>query len=81
MLKDFIVTSKQIAREHHILLGCFLVALGVNIYSIIRYSTPLTEIFTQIGYVIIITALFYGLSILVRLIVWGVRLLIRRWKA
>lgn len=81
MLKDFIVTSKQIAREHRILLGCFLVALGVNIYSIIRYSTPLTEIFTQIGYVIIITALFYGLSILVRLIVWGVRLLIRRWKA
>lgn len=81
MFKDFTVTAKQITREHLILLGCFLVALGVNIFSIIKYSTPWTEIFTQIGYVLIVTAFFYGLSIIVRLIVWGIRLLIRRWKA
>ena len=43
----------------------------VNISTIICYATPWYEIFTQLGYVVVLSVMLYVLTIVVR-IVWFV---------
>ena len=58
-MQDIIITSKRIRKETYILLICFAAAFLINIISIIAFKTPWYEIFTQIGYVIVITIFLY----------------------
>ncbi len=58
-------------RELWILLACFVVANIVNWVAIIKFQTPWYEIFTQIGYVLVTTALLYVLLLVMR-IVWRI---------
>lgn len=80
MLKDITLSAKQIRKEIIILLVCFAVAMAVNIFSIIKYATPWYEVFTQIGFVLIITALLYIICIAVRILVWLVKLLVSKCR-
>ena len=79
-MKDLTITAKQIRRELILLLVCFVIAEGVNIFSMIKYETPWTEFFTQIGFVLIITAALYVILIAVRVLVWLVKLLIGKCR-
>lgn len=79
-MKDLTITAKQIRRELIYLLVCFVIAEGVNIFSMIKYETPWTEFFTQIGFVLIITAALYIILIAVRVLVWLVKLLIGKCR-
>lgn len=65
-MKDIVITAQRIKKELYILLGCFAVACILNAISIILYKTPWFEIFTQIGYVVIITVGIYLLVAFVR---------------
>lgn len=58
--------------------GCFLAANLVNIYAIAKFRTPFTELFTQIGYVLILAVAIYAVMWIVRLCVMLVRSLVRR---
>lgn len=78
MLNDSVITGRQKVREIIIFLVCFAAAFIVNIYSIIRFSTPWTEIFTQIGFVCIITGILYVLVWIIRIIVLLVSKLVRK---
>ncbi|MBR4994583.1 MAG: hypothetical protein IKY82_00830 [Alistipes sp.] len=66
-MKDTIITAGAKRRELWILLACFVVANMVNWYAIIRFAAPWYEIFTQIGYVVVTTLVFYLLILILRL--------------
>lgn len=73
-MKDTVITAAVKRRELWIWLTCFIVANVVNITTIICYSTPWYEVFTQLGYVVALSVLLYVLTIVVR-VVW---LVVRR---
>ena len=79
-MKDLTITAKQIRRELILLLVCFVIAEGVNIFSMVKYETPWTEFFTQIGFVLIITAALYIILIAVRVLIWLVKIIIDRCR-
>lgn len=66
-MKDTVISAAVKRREFKIWLACFIVANIVNWAAIIKYQTPWYEIFTQIGYVVVSSLLFYGLLLLVRI--------------
>lgn len=66
-MKDTVISAAVKRRELKIWLVCFIVANIVNWAAIIKYQTPWYEIFTQIGYVVVSSLLFYGLLLLVRI--------------
>jgi hypothetical protein len=56
-MKD--LTVQQQKREIKCLIMCFLVAVSVNIFSILYYHTEWEELYTQYKPVLILTVLFY----------------------
>lgn len=72
-MKDIIITPEKIKKELFVLFVCFLIASLVNIGSIIAFKTPWYEVFTQIGYVIVITLVLYLLVIFIRVVIFTIR--------
>jgi len=68
-MKDIIITARRLRLELYILFASFVIAELVNIYSIIKYDTLWSEVFSQIGFVIILTAVIYVVHWVVRLLV------------
>lgn len=68
-MKDIIITGKRRKKELKILLVCFIVAFLTNIIAIIIYKTTWHEVFSQMGYVVVITLGFYLIVALFRLLV------------
>lgn len=77
-MKDIIIPAAALCRELRIAVGCFLAAVAVNAGAVIAYERPWTELFSQIGYVIVIAAALYLLLWPLRLLGRGVCLLGRR---
>ena len=75
-MKDTLVTAQRKKTELLTLLVCFGIAFLLNVGCIIFYHTPFSEIFSQIGYVLVITVALYLIWTAIRLIVW----LFRRQK-
>ncbi len=73
-VKDTVITASEKRREILLAAGCFIAAFLVNVYAIIRFGTPWTEMFTQIGYVTVLSVAIYA-------IVWAVRLCIMFLKS
>ncbi|MDE5891073.1 MAG: hypothetical protein K2O58_10390 [Bacteroidales bacterium] len=69
MLKDTLITSRAKCRELMVFAGCFAAACAANVYAIAVYRTSWSELFTQIGYVAIISVVLYLLCWIVRLAV------------
>ena len=65
-------------RELIVLLFCFGIAFLINVYAVIRFHGGAIELFTQIGYVCVITGVFYVLTVLVRLLIWLISLIAQR---
>lgn len=78
-MKDIIITSKRLKKEIYILSTCFIIAFLINIFSIIAFKTPWYEIFTQIGYVLVITLISYLLVAIVRVIAILIKKMITRF--
>jgi len=76
-MKDIVITPKQIKKELLVLLVCFVLSFIINIVAIVVYKTSWIEVFSQIGYVIIISVVLYILISLVRLIVSGIKKLFK----
>lgn len=65
-MKDTIITAQTKRRELWIALVCFVVANVVNWCAIIKFERPWYEVFSQIGYVVVTTAVIYGLVLVLR---------------
>lgn len=72
-MRDTIISAAVKRRELKVLLGCFVVANIANIFAIVKYATPWYEILTQMGYVVIITALIYALLSILRVAWWFIK--------
>ncbi len=79
-MKDIIIPSQKVKREAYVFLGCFIFSFLLNITAIIIYKTPWYEVFTQIGYVIVIAVVLYLLVALIRFVVFLVGKLFKRQK-
>lgn len=65
-MKDTIITGRRKQKELKILLICFAIAFLINIIAIIIYKTPWHEMFSQIGFVVVITLALYILLVIIR---------------
>ncbi|SFL29174.1 hypothetical protein SAMN05216357_11788 [Porphyromonadaceae bacterium KH3CP3RA] len=72
-MQDLIIPSKRLKKETYILSACFAAAFLTNIISIIIFKTPWHEMFTQIGYVVVITLFLYFFLAIIRIIISLIR--------
>lgn len=77
-MKDIIISSKQQKRELRILLYCFIFAFLLNITGIILYKTPVKEVVTQIGYVVVIAFILYFIIAAFRLLIYMILILLKK---
>lgn len=74
-MKDIVITSQMIKRERNIYLLCFLLSFAINMIAIVVYDRPWTEMFSQLGYVFVISIFIYIILWIPRLIfIWICRL-------
>ena len=69
-MKDTLITAHRKLVELKTAGVCLLLAILVNIGCIIYYHTPFYEVFTQIGYTVVIALGFYVIWTAIRLVVW-----------
>lgn len=67
-MKDIVIKKESVKREIWILLLCFVASYGCNIYAIIHYDRPLSELYNTIGFVIAFAVVLYVALWIVRLI-------------
>lgn len=79
-MKDIIVKGTHIKKEVSILLLIFSLVFIVNIYAIISYKTPWSEVITSLGFVVIFAIVLYLLVFGIRLMVKGLAQLIKSKK-
>lgn len=72
-MKDLVITSRRLKKEMYILSACFITAFLINIFSIVTFKTPWYEMFTQIGYVVVITFILYLLVAMIRAVVFLIK--------
>ena len=72
-MKDITITSKRLKKESTIVIVCFIIAFIINVVSIFIYKTSWFELFTQIGYVTIISIGLYLLFVPIRGVISLVR--------
>lgn len=75
-MKALVISPKRLKKELIIFTICFIIAFIMNIIAIIRFKTPWYEMFTQIGYVLIITISIYFIIVLFRSLLFLIRKLI-----
>jgi hypothetical protein len=71
-MPNIYISHHRIRVELVSLAVCFLIATGLNIYAIIHYGSPLSELWTSILYVLEATAVLYAVWVVVRLLCYGV---------
>lgn len=76
-MKDIVIPARTVRRELLVILGCFLVSFCTNIGAVIAYHKSWTEIFSQIGYVLVIAVCIYALLWVIRLICLIIKKLIK----
>ena len=76
-MKDILLTVKRQKTEIKVFCVCIVLAYLMNIIAIIAYGTSWSELWTQSLWMLLITCGFYGLSIVLRLLDYGIRQL---WK-
>jgi hypothetical protein len=77
-MKDVLISGQRIAREALIFFGCFVIAVGMNVFSIIKYKTEWRELLTTLHITIAVALIIYVLLALLRFLVCGVARLFRR---
>ena len=55
-MKDLVISARRIRREIRFAAAAFIVAFLTNLYAVVRFDRPWYELFTQMGYVVVITA-------------------------
>ena len=76
-MKDLTIPGRILKRELIILGCCFLAAWMLDVYAVLKYGGHWTELFTQIGFVLSITAILY----LIRLLLWGISFIATKIRA
>ena len=67
-MKEIVLSVKRQKTEIKIFCVCIALAYLMNIISIIAYGTSWSELWTQSLWMLLITCGFYGLSVVLRLL-------------
>ena len=76
-MKEIVVSVKRQKTEIKIFCACIALAYLMNVVSIIAYRTSWSELWTQSLWMLVIACGFYGVSVFLRLLYYG---LFRRQK-
>lgn len=77
-MKDIIFTVRRQKTELIFLAASFVIANLFNLYAIVEYGSPMKELLTSLLYVLVFTVVIYLLSVVIRLLFYGVRRLFSR---
>lgn len=77
-MKDIVITSSRIVREVQIFAVCIVVALAVNVYSIMRFHTQWKELFTTFHITLAIAAIVFAAIALLRILTFYGKQILRR---
>ncbi|MDP4185894.1 MAG: hypothetical protein Q8862_12140 [Bacteroidota bacterium] len=74
-MKDIqiVITTKRQKIELIIYAFSFLIALGSNFFAILTYKTKWDELWTEILVVFAISIVLYAITLIPRLIYWGIK--------
>lgn len=78
IMKDIVLSVKRQKTELKIFIFCVLLAYMMNIISIIVYDTSWSELWTQSLWMLILSCVFYGLTVVVRLLIVGIRSVLKK---
>ena len=68
-MKDTLITARR-KRQEILCFGiCFAAAVLINLGAILYFRTPWYELFTQIGYTLLIAVVLYIVVFLLRLVI------------
>lgn len=77
-MKDFIISGTRIRRELWWLAACLGVAYALNIFAIVHWDRPLSELYMTLGYVVTLAFMLYLILLVLRLLIWGCAVLAKR---
>jgi hypothetical protein len=79
-MKKIIITGNHLKRGFFIWFLSFIVAVVINIYSIVKYDTSWTELYSQIGFVVMISVMIYIVVLVFRGLFFLLDFILRKRK-
>lgn len=70
-MKDTIITAARKRREILILIFSFIFAFLLNVFAVIKYKNPVSELITQLHVVLLISLVLYAVLLFLRLLWWA----------
>ena len=77
-MKDLTITGKRIQSEIKILIGCFILAVILNIYAIIKYNSGWGELFTQLHIEVLLSIVIYFVTGVIRIVIISIKRIIKK---
>ena len=71
-MKNIVISAKRQKQELWWFLSAFIIANICNGWAIYQYNAPASEMFTSFFYVLIFTVALYGVSVLIRVLIYYV---------
>lgn len=72
-MKNTVITARRKKIELLTLLACFIIGNLANLYAIISYETPFSEMLTSFFYVLVFSGVLYVFWTILRILFYGIR--------
>ena len=72
-MKNTVITARRKKIELLTLLACFIIGNLANLYAIISYETPFSEMRTSFFYVLAFSGVLYVFWTILRILFYGIR--------
>lgn len=72
-MKNTVITARRKRIELLTLLACFIIGNLANLYAIISYETPFSEMLTSFFYVLAFSGVLYVFWTILRILFYGIR--------
>lgn len=72
-MKNTVITARRKKIELLTLLACFIIGNLANLYAIISYETPFSEMLTSFFYVLTFSGVLYVFWTILRILFYGIR--------
>ena len=72
-MKNTVITARRKKIELLTLLACFIIGNLANLYAIISYETPFSEMLTSFFYVLAFSVVLYFFWTILRILFYGIR--------
>ena len=72
-MKNTVITARRKKIELLTFLACFIIGNLANLYAIISYETPFSEMLTSFFYVLAFSGVLYVFWTILRILFYGIR--------